>query len=256
MTALLPLLAKEWRFQLRTHKLLVSSLLFVLVGLASPLLAALLPTLMANLPQDQMGAVEIMVTREPELREGLNQYLKNFNMLPLLVVLANMGAVAGERQAGTLPLILANPVSRGSYLLAKLLVPAGVYLAGTILSGAACFFYCTVIWGEVHLPTFVAMHGLLYLYLMVYLCLTLLGSVVMKQVSTAAGFGLAAFLVGSIVGSLPSLARFTPTGLFTAAADLANGRVTAGIGATVVACVIFVGVLQLLSTHLFRRQAL
>ena len=256
MTGLGPLLAKEWRFHLRTHKLLVCGALFLLVGLASPLLAALIPTLLEKMPQDQMGAMEIMVTREPELREGLNQYLKQFNMLPLLVILANMGAVAGERQSGTLALLLANPVSRSAYLLAKFIVPALVYLCSMVLGGAACLFYCTVIWGEVHLPSFLAMHGLLYLYLLVYLALTLLGSVIMKRVSTAAGFGLGAFLIGSIVGSFPSLARYAPTGLFTASSDLVNGREPVGMMPTVVACVLLILVLQLVPARVFKRQAL
>ena len=52
MTGLLPLLSKEWRFTVRTHKLLIAIVLFIVVGLASPLLAALLPTLMAKMPSD------------------------------------------------------------------------------------------------------------------------------------------------------------------------------------------------------------
>jgi len=100
------------------------------------------------------------------------------------------------------------------------------------------------------------MHGLLYLYLLVYLALTLLGSVIMKRVSTAAGFGLGAFLIGSIVGSLPSLSRYTPTGLFTASSDMVNGREPVGDLATVLASMVLILVLHLVTVRVFKRQAL
>lgn len=254
MTGLLPLLRKEALEALRTHKVVVAWVLYLLVGLASPLLARLTPEILAMLPEEQLGGVELLITQDPTLDDALVQYLKNFTMLPLLAVLLAMGAVAGEKRQNTLAMLLSKPLSRRALLGAKLGIQAAIHGVGTVLAAGACGLYATILFGGLYWPVFLLANGLLLLGQWFFLAVTLLGSVATRSPGAAAGAGIGVYLVALGLMGLPALSRYTPVGLFTAANDLALGReilllpVTLGIaiGSTILCLV--------LADRLFARQ--
>lgn len=225
MRTLALLVRKELLEQWRTGRVLVAGAAFLLVGLVSPLLAYAMPRLLEAIPPEELGGAEILMTADPTVKDALMQYLGNFALLPLLVVLSAMGTIANERKNGTAAAVLSRPVSRPAFLLSKALVPAGIYFFGTIVSTLACFTYCLALFGPLHIGGFVAVNALLYLELLLFLALTLFGSALFSGAGGAAAFGIGGIAVFTILGAVPSLARYTPAGLDTAALDLVLGRV-------------------------------
>lgn len=226
MSPLFLLLNKELFEQWRTYRILVTGGAFLLVGIVSPLLAWGMPRLLESIPPEELGGAEILMTQEPTVKDALMQYLGNFELLALLVVLSAMGSIANERKNGTAAAVLSRPVSRRAFLLAKALVPAAIYACGTLVATVTCLIYCVALFGPVHVGGFFAVNGLLYLELLLFLALTLLGSALFSGAGGAAAFGIGGIALFALLGATPSLTRYTPAGLDSAALDIVLGRVT------------------------------
>jgi len=254
MSGLGVLLRKEALEWIRTRRLLVSLVLFLLVGLGSPLAAKGIPAMLAYIPHDQMGGVELLLTREPGMRDAMAQYLKNFNMLPLLVVLSSMGTIAGERAREILPLVLSKPVSRRAYLLSKILAPVAVQAAGTLVAALGMAVYTTALFGEIWLPGYAALNGLLFLNLVLFATCTVAASACLKSTGGAAAVGLGAWFLSMVLGGLPSFARYTPAGLGVLAADLVVGRPLEHVGWCLASTVLLVVAVFAWADRVLRRQ--
>lgn len=247
---------REFLEQLRTFRLLIVLAAFLFVGIASPVLAKLTPQLLSALGSDELGGVELLLVKEPDATDALFQYQKNFALLPLLVILLMMGAVSGEKARGTAAMSLVKPVSRTAWLLAKGVVPAVVLLGGTLLAAIITLAYTVVLFGEIDVFGFAAMNGLLLLSLWSWLSIALLGSTLMPGIGASAGFALGTFAVVSLLGSFPSLGRFTPAGLGNAVVDLVLGRDPTHVGTSLAATTVFILLPLALAAWSLRRQEL
>ena len=88
-------LTLEARRALRTGRAVALIGLFALCGVGSPLLALLTPKLLAAIPPEQLGGMELLGLAEPDQRAAFGQYLKNVALMPLPVVLSAMSAFSG-----------------------------------------------------------------------------------------------------------------------------------------------------------------
>jgi ABC-2 type transport system permease protein len=255
MTGLTALLRKELRELVRTFRLAVVLAAFVIIGLGSPLAAKLLPRLMSSLATDQSGGFELVMTRDPTTTDALFQYQKNLGLVPLLVILLAMGSLSGERRRGTAQLVLTKPVSRGAYLLAKLLAPALLYAAGLALAAAGCLLYTWVLFGAVDLAGYALVNLLFLVALWFYLALTLLASALLESAIAAAGVGLAGLALCTLLASLGRIGRFTPGGLLSAAADLVQGVETDPLS-PLLASLLLIALCVLAAQRVLRRQEL
>lgn len=112
-------LKKECLESWRNYKWIWMPLVFILLGLTQPITTYYLPQFIesgGNLPE---GAVIELPT--PSASEVLFGTIDSqFNMIGILVVvLAFMAAIPGEKKSGSASLILVKPVSFISYILAK-----------------------------------------------------------------------------------------------------------------------------------------
>ncbi|MFF2483258.1 ABC transporter permease [Paenibacillus sp. NPDC058071] len=109
---------KEWLELVRSYKLIWVPLVFVLLGVSQPVSLYFLPELLAaagNMPEEAIINIPV-----PQGGEVLAQTLQQFGIIgSLIIALAFMGAISGERNSGTAALILAKPVSRSAFVLAK-----------------------------------------------------------------------------------------------------------------------------------------
>jgi len=253
MTGFGPLLRKELLGLHRTGRLWVVLVIFLLVGLGSPLLASGLPALLSHLPEDQMRGVEILLVREPDLSDALGQYLKNLSLMPPLLVLVALGAFTVERQ-GPLPLVLSKPVSRRALLLSKASALGGLAVSGFACGAAGCALYSTVLFGPMDMGGFLALNGLLLLQALLLLGLTLLGGVLGRGQGVAAGLGLGGWLLLSALGAVPTLAAWTPAGLSVTAGDLVEGRAPEHPGLAVAGALVGLALALLLADRALDKQ--
>ena len=253
MSGLPLLLAKEMREQVRTLRLPVVLVVFAILGLMSPLAARYIKEIV-----DAVGGEQLQgVIPDPVVGDAIVQFTKNVGQFGIVIaILVTMGAVAGEKDQGTAAFLLTKPVSRDAFLGAKV-VAIGVLLALAIaLAGALCWAYTAVLFEPVPIVGYAAAMVLVWLTLAVFAAITLLASVAARSSIVAGGIGLGALVGAGILGAIPGLGSYLPTGLWGAAQRLALGATPDPlIGPIAVEAAIVVMVVGL-AGWAFRRQEL
>jgi ABC-2 type transport system permease protein len=174
----------------------------------------------------------------------------------LIAVLLAMGSVATEKERGTAALILTKPASRGAFLVAKLVAIATTLGISTAIAAAGAWFYTYVLFEPLPLAGFAAATILQWLALVAYAAITFLGSTLTRSALAAAGLGVAAFIVLGILGIVPAIGRYLPTGLGAPARGLALGQAGVDVLGPTVASVVLIGVLVGVAWIAFLRQEL
>jgi ABC-2 type transport system permease protein len=246
------LLEKEVIEAWRTHRLVMVAALYVVLGIASPLIIRYLPELQSLFgPVDEeLGLGELGL---PDVIDLLARNLVQFGSIA--AVLLTMGAVAGERERGTLGLVLSKPVSRTAVLAAKFVGIAMVLGLGTILGVLAAFLYSALLFAPTDPLPWAQMAMLLLLAVLVPASITFLGSVLSGSSLGAAAMGVAGLVVLSLGSALPAANPFFSTGL----AEIARAAPLEGIGPdldaprTIMVAIGIVVVFLLLSWLRFRR---
>lgn len=210
MTAWSVLFRKEWLEFRRSYKWIWIPLVFLLLGISQPVTSYLLPDLLksaGNLPEGS-----VMVIPVPKPMEVMAGTLSNFSSVGLLVlVLASMAAIAGERGRGVTGMIMAKPVSPTAYIASKWLAYQLLSAGSLLLGYLGAWYYTTLLIGPV--DTVRAMEGfaLYALWFACYLTLTLLLSTVMRSAAAAAAITLVTAAVLSILtGTLPKWMAWSP----------------------------------------------
>jgi len=253
MTGFAALLRKELLEQWRTARLPLVATVFLLVGLLSPLLARFTPEILKAVGGGQLQ----IVLPTPTAADAYDQLAKNLGQFgALIAVLLAMGSVATEKERGTAALILTKPASRGAFLLAKMVAIAATLGVSTVIAAAGAWFYTLVLFEPLPVAGFVAAMILQWLALVAYAAITFLGSTLTRSALAAAGLGVAAFVVLGIIGIVPAIGPYLPTGLGAPARALALGLPGADVLGPTIASVVLVAGLLVVAGLAFRRQEL
>lgn len=253
MIGLGSMLRKELLEQWRTRRLLVVAVVFTALGIGSPLLARYTPELVKALAGDQFQ----IVLPPPTAADAVSQFLKNLGQAGVLsAILLAMGSVAVEKERGTAALLLTKPVSRGSFLLAKLVAIAVTLLVGLLLAAIAGYYYTAILFEALPPLGWGAMAGLLLLSLVAYASLTFLGSALTRSSLAAAAIGIGALVVLALVSALPTIGPFTPGGLSAPGAALAVGKEPGAVLGPLFINLAGIAVVFAIAWLAFRRQEL
>jgi ABC-2 type transport system permease protein len=96
-------------------------------------------------------------------------------LVAVAAVILAQGAIVGERQAGTAAWLLAKPVSRAAFVLAKFLaLGSGMVAAAVAAPGAAAYAIVAIADGPAPVAPYLAALGALALHVLFYLALALL----------------------------------------------------------------------------------
>ncbi len=264
MTGFRVLLLKELLGAWRTRRLQAVLILFAVIGIVSPLTARYLPEILRAALGSQFPTIPIPT---PAAADAVDQLQKNLGQLGAFaaIVLA-MGAVAAEKERGTAAFVLTKPATRGAFLGAKLVAQGVVLAVATVVAIALGWAYTAVLFEPPPLGGWVALFALSWLGLAAWASITFLASTVSGSSAAAAGVGVVALIGVSLVGALPTVGRFLPTGLLEPARALAtgstgasgaSGALDAGELATAIAgTAALVAASALLAWLSFRRQEL
>ena len=198
MSPILTLAAKELRERLRNRWVLAVAVVFTLFSL--------LITYFGGASQGQIGPRSLDYTIASLV--SLVIYL-----LPLIALLLGFDAVVGERERGSLELLLAHPLSRLELLLGKYLGLAAALalstLAGFALVGGLLWQQFGAAATLLHYGGFVVSSTLLGLS---FLSLALLLSVLAKERTRASGLAIVLWFVFVLVFDLALLGALVATG--------------------------------------------
>lgn len=214
-------LHKEFLEQRRTRKFLIALVVLALFGMTSPLLAKMTPQLMTMVPG---GDAFIGLIPEPTINDAVTQYIKNTTQFGILLALVfSMGAMSVEKDKGTAAMILSKPMPRGSFLLAKFAGLALTFIIAVAVAGLAAYYYTYFLFGELNLLNWLALNGLVILYLLVYVAITLLYSTLTRTQYIAIGLSFGTLIFLGILGSLPGFGVNLPDALISNASLLMSG---------------------------------
>jgi len=203
------LLAKEFREQWRTWKMIVFLAVFLIIGIISPILAKYTPELLKSIPNLPAGLADFIPA--PSVADSVAQYLKNTEQFGiLLVILLTMGVMAQEKERGTAAMLLSKPVSRSAVILAKWLTGMAILLGGLLVDGLACLAYTLVLFEPLPFGAFWIMNLLLFVTLGVYLSMALMASALARSQSVAAAGAFGGLVVLLVLGSLPRVSEYMP----------------------------------------------
>ncbi len=211
------LLQRENRVWWGSRRWLVQTLLAVggLNGLLAVVLY-ILPNVMAA-AGETMDPIEAGV----QLYMGLGAFA-----IAIDTIILTQDTLIGEIESGVAEWVLSKPVSRASYILAKLLANAlGLLVTLIILPGAVAYLLLSLANGAPYPAlAFVGALGILALHTLFYLALSLLMGAVVKDRGLLLAVTLGSLLGGALfVDLIPQLTLFTPWALPNIAAALGLG---------------------------------
>jgi len=253
MTGLQLLIRKELREQARTMRLPVVIIAFAIMGLLSPVVARYIREII-----DAVGGTQLEgIIPDPVVGDAVLQFTKNVGQFGVIIaILVTMTVVAAEKDHGTAAFLLTKPISRDAFLAAKV-VAIGILLAvSTAVAGVLCWVYTAILFEPLPVGGYALAMVLVWLSLAVFAGITFLASVTLRSSIVAGGIGLVSLAAAGILSALPGLGSYLPTGLWSAADQLAVGTVPDPLLGPIVVNVTVIVVALGVAGWSFRRQEL
>lgn len=136
---------KEVLENLRTHKVLILMIVFLLFGMMSPLTAKLMPEIFKSLALDGI----VISIPEPTALDAYAQFFKNTSQMGLLVVLLVFGGMlSNEITKGTLINMVTKGLSRPVVILSKFTVASILWTLTLLASFVTTFGYTVYLFGS------------------------------------------------------------------------------------------------------------
>ncbi|MBZ5200066.1 ABC transporter permease subunit [Planomicrobium chinense] len=201
MTQFNVLLKKEWRENFRNYKIFWIPIVFILFGIIEPVSNYFLPQILdsvGNLPE---GAVIEIPPPEPE--EILVAVMGQYQLIGMLVlVLAYMGSVAGERKNGTATLLYVRQLSFPAYFLSKWILASAVGMLSVWSGLLAAYYYTFLLFERVDFTKFLKFGATYSLWILLIVSLVLLMSAALPNAGLAAAGSLLLIFVFQLIDGL------------------------------------------------------
>ena len=216
------LLRKELREIRRTWRIWVLPAILLFIAITSPILAQITPALVRSLASNQPGVV--IELPDPTPLDAYRQLVSQLSQIGLLaLIITTAGIISSELRSGTAILVLTKPVSRRSFVLAKLAAQLALLTGATILATLVCWVGTLAIFGEAAIGELAAATALWLLVAAGFLCLMTILSTLITAQAGAAGAGIAAYFILSILAGWGPAQRWTPAGALRAVAAVIDG---------------------------------
>jgi ABC-2 type transport system permease protein len=254
MTGFGAFIRKELTEIRRTWRLWVIPGMLVFFGVTSPIIAAITPSLVQSMAASQPGVV--IQLPPPSALDAYGQFVKNLNQFVLLaVVIAGAGVISGERASGTAILALTKPLSRGAFVMAKILSQVALLVAATALGTTACLAMTRVVFGGGNASGLAIAVALWLLYASLLVVVMTLFSAGLRSRGAAAGAGLVFYFLTFLVSSWGPAARYSFVGLMMAMRAALIGEALS-LGWLVATAVAAIGAATVAAVAIFERQEL
>lgn len=222
------LFQKEWRENLRNYKLFWIPAVFILFGILEPVTNYFLPQILDSVGNLPDGAV--IEIPPPEPAQILTAVLGQYQFVGMLVlVLAYMGTIAGERKSGTATLLYVRPLSFASYFFSKWLMAALIALMSVGFGLLAAYYYTFLLFERVDFVKFIQFGATYSVWILLVVSIILAASAALPNSGMAAAMTLALIFLAQLAdGLLGAYWTVSPVKIPSYAAQwLADGPVRA-----------------------------
>ncbi|SES33439.1 ABC-2 type transport system permease protein [Salipaludibacillus aurantiacus] len=204
------LFKKEWTESVRNFKWLWLPVVFILLGVMQPLTSYYFADIIENFGGLPEGAV--LDIPPPSGAEVLAGTLGQFSQIGFLVlVLAFMGTVAGEKSHGTHLMVLVKPVSYFNYLTAKWVHILLISLSSFVVGFAGAVYYTALLIETVPVNNVLSGGAVYALWITFIMTLVLCLSALFRSTAIVAFGSLGTALLMSVLSMYtPDLMKWSP----------------------------------------------
>ena len=211
MRTFLSFIKKEWMEHLRSGRLLILGLLFVLFGIMNPAIAKLTPWLFEVLADSMEESGMIVTAVEVDAMTSWTQFFKNVPMALIIFVLLESSLFTKEYQTGTLVLALTKGLHRTTVLCAKSVLLVGLWSVLYWMHYGITYVYNDFFWDNAIAKNLGFSVVCWWLFGVWTIALMVLFSTIASSNSTVlAGTGAIAFGC-YLIGMLPKIGKYLPT---------------------------------------------
>lgn len=222
MNGFFAFIKKEGLETVRSGKLIILLVLFLLFGIMNPAIAKLTPWLM-ELMVDSLSETGLMVTEiQVDALVSWLQFFKNIPIALIAFILIYSNTFTREYQSGTLVLMLTKGLSRSKVVLAKTALMLSVWTICYWLCFGITYGYNAWFWDNDIAQNLFGAIGYLWLFGIWIICMTVFFSAVFSNTAGVlcgtGGTALAAYLLGIF----PRVQEYTPAKLLNASVLLSG----------------------------------
>lgn len=211
MRAFLAFMKKEWLEQIRSSRLIILTILFVLFGIMNPAIAKLTPWLFEVMAESLEESGMVVTTVEVDAMTSWVQFFKNVPMALIVFVLMQSNIFTKEYQSGTLVLALTKGLHRYKVLFAKSAVLIIMWTGLYWIQFCLTYIYNDYFWDNLIAKNLLFSGVCWWLFGLWTIVLMILFSAIMNA-NTGVIVGTGAIVVAFyLIGLLPKFSKYTPT---------------------------------------------
>ncbi len=198
---------KEFMENMRTYKLFVMGIVFLLFGIMNPVTAKITPDLLKSLLPEGMN----INIGEPTALDSWAQFFKNVPQMGLIVlVIVFSGIMANEISRGTLINMLTKGLSRSVVIFSKFTMSAVIWTLSYALCFAVTYFYTAYFWSVDNVSNIFFAVFCLWLYGILLLAIVIFGGVLFKSNYASLLFTAGIVVVMMLINIAPVIKKYNP----------------------------------------------
>ncbi len=213
---------KEFQEQMRTGKLLILGLIFILFGIMNPAIAKLTPylfdMLQDSLKESGMVVTEVKVTAF----DSWTQFYKNIPMALIAFILLESSIFTKEYEKGTLILVLTKGLKRSEVLLGKWITLVFIWTAGYGLCFGITYAYTAYFWDQSLVENLFISAFFWWCFGMFVISLLVLMSVIGRNSGGVLALVGGVVFILLMVGMIPEIDRYLPGYMLNGTALIRN----------------------------------
>lgn len=239
MKSLIAFTKKEWMEQVRSGRLVILLILFVLFGIMNPAVAKLTPWMLEMMAETLEESGMVVTTVTVDALTSWIQFFKNIPMALIVFVLMESSIFTKEYQSGTLVLALTKGLERYKVILAKTMVLTVFWSVGYWICFGITYGYNAYFWDNGIAQNLLFSVVCWWLFGLFVVTLMVLFSV-MSEGNTGVLLGTGSVvLVMYLLTLLPKVKLFSPAKLMGSGALLTGAEDTAGYVKAIIITVVF-----------------
>ena len=216
MKSLWAFMKKEWMEQIRSSRMMLLGILFVLFGIMNPAIAKLTPWLLEVMADSLAENGMVVTTVTVDAMTSWVQFFKNIPMGLMVFLVLESNIFAKEYQSGTLILALTKGLERYKVFVAKTIVLLVLWSAGYWICFSITYTYNAYFWDNAVAQNLLFSVTCWWIFGVWTICLLVLFSAIFEN-NTQILLGVGAVVLGSyLIGLLPRAENYMPTKLMEA----------------------------------------
>jgi ABC-2 type transport system permease protein len=257
MNQFMVLFKKESLESWRNFKWIWMPISFLLLGVMDPITQHFLPQILDSVGDLPEGAV--IQLPEPSAQDVLTMSLGNLDMFGILIiVLASMGIISGERKSGVAAMILVKPVSHVSFVLSKWFFSLILMWVSYFIGLLASWYYTGLLFDFIPFSDFLLTFVVYGIWLSMVITITIFFNAFVKTPGIVGFVTLATIILLNMIKGIPvEWLAWNPARLMSyAGQSLLQDSLPEHMMPAIILTVLFIFLLLIVSVFVFRKKEL